>query len=327
MYMTLHTFLERCWEAKNISKKKMLYLSGGDIFGKEVCSRVISQQYLTKPKMLSADGREMGVLADNLRRFTMFEDVDSVVVRLHNAGAAPVHEGVLQWIKKKRIVFVDMGEDSMAGKPLYDKVKAEGLVVNCEELPEYSDELKTLVAGIFKSHGKEVTPEVIKEVILCTGNSIMLLSNLIALLCISDVALNPSTIARVAGVYRRDGVYELATSLGVKRSAKAFFSLNALMERGEDPRNILDRLAYLYSNIWGVLNLPKGDRVAPQVQSMLGVNSFEARQLAYMQKLYTPAKAKKICSLILNCYGWVVDKKYNPALALSVLLIDILEVG
>lgn len=325
MYMSASLFMERVWDSKSIPKKKAFLIAGSDIFAKEVCSRILSERLLKNPRGSVANGKEMVKFDQHLFRLGAFEGADGVVARLHNSASAEVTPTLKDWVHRKTVIFVDVGETLPSGKPFYDWIKNDGLIINCEKYPEYSDDLKVMVTGMFRAFDKVPPEEVVREVIARAGNDIMVASNLVNLVCLAEMPLSVSSIQSAAEYDRRDDVFELITSLAMKKFDKVFLILKTLMERDESPRLILDRFAYTFSNIWSVLKMPKGERVPWQIQGTMSVNSHEARQLAYIQKLYSAEVIYKIYQLVMESYDWVLTKGYYPPLALAILMVDVVE--
>lgn len=323
--MSASLFMERVWTSNSIPKKKIFMIVGPDIFTKEVCCKVLTDRMLKTPRMATANGREFDRFGFQLARLSTFEGADGVVARLHNSTIAEPTPALRDWSRKSTIIFVDVGETVPSGKPLYEWIKTDGLVINCERYPEYSDDMKAMVMGMFKAFDKVPTDDVVREIVGRAGNDIMVVSNLVNLICLSGLPLTAQSIQAASEYDRRDDVFELVTALAMKKFDKVFLILKALMDRDESPRQILERLAYIFSNIWSVLKMTKSERVPWQIQGVMSVNGHEARQLAHLQKLYDARTAYNIYNLIMEAFDSVLNKGYYPALALTILLVDVVD--
>lgn len=325
MYMGASLFMERVWDSKSIPKQRVFLFGGSDIFTKEVCSHILVSRMFKNPRMAVSNAKDIGKFSQNFSRLVTFDRADGIVSRIQNAGHAADFDRVQANAKVCPIVFIDTGDELPSAGKLYEWVKTEGLVVNCERYPEYSDDMRAMVSGMFKAFSKEPSEDVVREVIARAGNDIMVASNLVNLVCASELPLTARSV-QMAGEYdRRDDVFELVTALAMKKFDKVFLILKTIMERKESPRLVLDRFAYIFANIWAVLKMPKGERIPWQIQGVMAVNGHESRQLAYLQKLYTAEVVSKIYKLIMEAYDWVLTKGYYPPLALAILMVDIIE--
>lgn len=199
-----------------------------------------------------------------------------------------------------------------------------GAAVECT--PPRGRDLTAWVGSRAARQGLRLTPEAIASLVESAGDSLRLLVGEVEKLALyagPDRAVDAADVSTLVGRTAQENVFPLVDAVGERRIERALPLLKRILAQGEPPVRLLFMLARQFRLIAQVQDLFARGFTSGQVQTRLGLMSFQVQRYAAQARNFSPGELAAALARVLDADQEIKGGRLEAELALQLLLVDL----